>query len=241
MPEDHLSPDWRRSALVMIDVQNDFVEAAGALPVPGTADRIPAMAEVARTYREAGLPIVHVVRYYPAGSSDVDLPRRAAVENGARIANPGAHGADIVAALLPAPTTLDPDRLLGGGFQSITADEVVMYKPRWSAFHRTGLDGWLRERGVTTVVVAGCNLPNCPRATLFDASNRDYRTALVADATSQVTPERLADLRLIGVAATTVRELAEAVQLSRRSSSIETSGAAPTRTGGPQAPTPREV
>jgi nicotinamidase-related amidase len=56
------------------------------------------------------------------------------------------------------------------------------------------LDQHLRDRDVTTVVVAGCNLPNCPRATLFDASQRDYRTALVQDATSQVTDERLQDL-----------------------------------------------
>lgn len=49
------------------------------------------------------------------------------------------------------------------------------------------------------MVVAGCNLPNCPRATLFDASERDYRAVVVEDATSQVTPERLHDLRLIGV------------------------------------------
>ena len=56
----------------------------------------------------------------------------------------------------------------------------------------------LRTARVDTVVVAGCNLPNCPRATLFDASERDYRTVLVADATSQVTAGRLADLELIG-------------------------------------------
>ncbi|MFL0160305.1 cysteine hydrolase family protein [Mycobacteroides chelonae] len=74
-----------------------------------------------------------------------------------------------------------------------------MFKPRWSAFYRTELEQHLRDRGVSTVVVAGCNLPNCPRATLFDASERDYRAVLVEDATSQVTPERLHDLTLIGV------------------------------------------
>lgn len=52
---------------------------------------------------------------------------------------------------------------------------------------------------MTTVVVAGCNLPNCPRATLFDASERDFRTVLVADAVSQASDERMADLRGIGV------------------------------------------
>jgi nicotinamidase-related amidase len=48
-------------------------------------------------------------------------------------------------------------------------------------------------------VVAGCNLPNCPRATLFEASERDFRTVIVSDAVSQASPERLADLAGIGV------------------------------------------
>lgn len=37
-----------------------------------------------------------------------------------------------------------------------------MYKPRWSAFHATQLDSWLQSEKVDTVVVAGCNYPNCP-------------------------------------------------------------------------------
>lgn len=87
-----------------------------------------------------------------------------------------------------------------------------MFKPRWSAFYRTSLDEHLRDLGVNTVVVAGCNLPNCPRATLFDASERDYRAVLVTDATSQVTPERLADLALIGVGALNTADIEQFFQ-----------------------------
>ncbi|WP_229123695.1 isochorismatase family protein [Enemella evansiae] len=50
-----------------------------------------------------------------------------------------------------------------------------------------------------TIVVAGCNLPNCPRATLFDATERDFRSVLVVDAVSQLSDERLTDLEAIGV------------------------------------------
>ena len=77
-------------------------------------------------------------------------------------------------------------------------NEVVIWKPRWSAFYRTPLDEYLQELGVDTVVVAGCNFPNCPRATIFDASERDYRVVVVGDATSQVTPDRLADAVKLG-------------------------------------------
>lgn len=195
---DYLSPDWPHAALVMIDVQHDFVD--GATPIPGTAEALPAMAGLTRVFRAAGRPIIHVVRSYVPGGSDVDLIRREAIESGAQVVVPGSHGAGIPRELLPGPAaTLDWDSLRAGSAQQIGPQEFVIYKPRWSAFYRTGLDDLLTAQGVNTVVVAGCNLPNCPRATLFDASERDYRAVLVTDATSQTTPERLADLTLIGV------------------------------------------
>ena len=148
---------------------------------------------------------MHVVRLYPPGDHDVDLPRRAAVEAGARIVAPDSDGAQIPDRLVP--QRLDCDTLLAGRPQRIADDEVIMFKPRWSAFYRTRLDEFLRERGVDTVVVAGCNLPNCPRATLFDASERDYRAVLAADATSQTTDPRLHDLTLLGVHLSTTADV----------------------------------
>ena len=192
---DYTSPDLARSALVLIDVQNDFV--SGAAPIAGTTEVLDAMARLAATFRAAHRPVVHVVRLYVPGGSDVDPPRRAAIESGQQIAAPHTDGAAVPTALLAHP--LDYDSLLDGGIQHVAANEVVMFKPRWSAFFRTELDAYLRDLGVNTVVVAGCNLPNCPRATLFDASERDYRAVLVTDATSQTTGERLDDLKLIGV------------------------------------------
>jgi nicotinamidase-related amidase len=94
---------------------------------------------------------------------------------------------------------LDYAALLSGEMQSIGVREVVLFKPRWSGFYRTALEDWLRQQGCDTVVVAGCNLPNCPRATLFDASERDFRAVLITDAVSQASDERLADLERIGI------------------------------------------
>jgi nicotinamidase-related amidase len=81
-----------------------------------------------------------------------------------------------------------------------------MYKPRWSAFYRTGLDDFLDARAVDTVVVCGCNFPNCPRATLYEASERDYRLVFVSDATSGVYERGLQELENIGVAVTETGE-----------------------------------
>lgn len=214
--DDYLDVDWTSSALIVVDFQRDLTDE-GNHPIPGTSDVAPAVRHLVQTYRLVGRPIVHVVRLYPPGSSDVDLLRREAVEAGTRFLAPGTHGSEIVEGVLPDDTPLDTGRLLAGAPQHVGGDEVVMFKPRWSAFHRTDLHAWLTDRAVTSVVVAGCNLPNCPRATLFDASNRDYRAALVVDAVSQATPERLADLRLIGVSLVTTADVCSALRMTIRS------------------------
>lgn len=208
---DYLEPHLDRSALLLIDLQHDFVD--GAMPVPGTATVLPRIARLAEAFRAAGRPVFHVVRLYTPGSSDVDAVRREYVESGARIAAPGTPGAEIPPVLLPggAGVPLDPGLLTGGSVQYLTGRERILWKPRWSAFFRTDLDHLLREDEVDTVVVAGCNLPNCPRATLFDASERDYRCVLVTDAVSQVTAARVEDLELIGVRMSTVGGLAGAL------------------------------
>ncbi|WP_036922034.1 cysteine hydrolase family protein [Propionicicella superfundia] len=194
---DLTSPEWDRSALLVIDVQRDFIDDDGSAHVPGTADIVPRLGRLVTAFRVAGRPIVHVIRLYRG--EDVDLPRRQLVASGVSLVAPGSPGASVPGVLFPeGDVDLDTTALLRGEFQQIGPTEYIAFKPRWSAFYRTGLHDWLRQQDVTTVVVAGCNLPNCPRATLFDASARDYRTVLVPDVTSQVTPERLADARLIG-------------------------------------------
>jgi len=88
--------------------------------------------------------------------------------------------------------------LIAGHLQQLTPTESVVWKPRWNAFYRTPLDHHLQSLGSTTVVLAGCNYPNCPRATLYGASERDYRVLLVDDAISGVQPHHLAEATLLG-------------------------------------------
>jgi nicotinamidase-related amidase len=196
----YTEPHWATSGLVVIDMQVDFAEG-GALPIAGTDAVTPNVRRLARAYRAAGRPVVHIVRLYPPGSSDVDLPRRAFIEAGGLAGAPGTPGSAVIAGIAGpgGPLALDAGPLLAGEPQELGPDEIVLFKPRWGAFYRTVLEDWLRDRRVDTVVVAGCNLPNCPRATLFEASERDFRTVLAEDAVSQVSAERLADLAGIGV------------------------------------------
>ena len=208
----YTEPVWGSSALVVIDVQEDFLDE-GAAPILGTSAVVPQLGRLVEAFREAGRPIVHIVRFYVPGGSDVDPPRRAQVEEGLRLVVPGSPGSQLAPGVLGERfADLDPDLLLSGKPQLVGADEVVLFKPRWGAFYRTDLERLLHEWAVSTVVVAGCNLPNCPRATLFEASERNFRTVLVTDAVSQTTPERLADLEAIGVRLATTGGVADALR-----------------------------
>lgn len=204
---DFTSPHYDRSALLTIDLQRDFLDD-GVSSIAGTIDVLPAVRELARAYRAARRPIVHVVRLYLPDGSNVDISRRSAVAAGQTVVQPGTWGAQLAPGLTPTTVDLDGDLLLRGGLQEVAPNEYAMYKPRWNAFYGSCLDGWLRRHDIDTVVVAGCNYPNCPRGTLFGASERDYRAVAVGDAISQWLPGARHELAGIGVHTATVDEVA---------------------------------
>ena len=220
---DYTSPQWASSALLVIDMQVDFAEG-GASPVPGTAAITANVQRLAAGYRRVGLPVVHLVRLYAPGGSDVDPPRRALIEAGAAVVAPGSAGSAIIAGVAgPSENAgiavaVNADLVLTGRPQVLGENEIVLFKPRWGAFYRTDLQAWLSDRSIDTLVVAGCNLPNCPRATFFEASERDYRTVLAKDAVSQSTTERVQDLAAIGVKVVPTSEIIS--QLSQRQVSV---------------------
>jgi nicotinamidase-related amidase len=86
-----------------------------------------------------------------------------------------------------------------GKIQEIGKHEVVIYKPRWGAFYNTPLESHLNKLGVDTLVFAGCNFPNCPRTSIYEASERDFKVVLVEDAISGLYPKGKAEMLNIGV------------------------------------------
>ncbi|HUI80516.1 MAG TPA: isochorismatase family cysteine hydrolase [Bryobacteraceae bacterium] len=190
-----------------IDVQEDFTRSGAPGEVRGTWERLPAMRRLSDAYRRHRLPIVHVVRLYLPDGTNADLCRRESIANGNRLVVPGSAGAELMEALRPdSAAGLDADLLLSGKLQLLADREWAMYKPRWDAFYETPLEQHLRALGVTTVVVAGCNFPNCPRATIYGASMRDFRIVMITDAVSRVYDQGLAELRGIGVATLSSQE-----------------------------------
>ena len=196
----YTEPDREHAALLTIDTQRDFTNQDGSATIPGTDEAAAVMQRVTRQFREQGAPIVHVVRLYRSDGSNADLCRRTDIESGDQVAIPGSDGAELVDELTPTnDVSLDTDRLLDGEFQRIGDDETIMYKPRWGAFYGTRLEEHLRAADIDTVVVCGCNFPNCPRATIYEASERDFRVVVVTDALSGLYERGREELRNIGV------------------------------------------
>lgn len=202
-------PHPDQAVLLTIDTQNDFTLPGAPAEIEGTAQAVPRIQRLVQAFRSADAPIVHVVRLYRADGSNVDLCRRKTIESGARIVRPGTDGAELVEELNPADVPLDADQLLCGELQEVGSKEWLMYKPRWGAFYRTDLEDFLDSLAVDTVVVCGCNFPNCPRTTVYEASERDYRVVFVSDATSGVYERGLEELENIGVAVYTTAETLE--------------------------------
>lgn len=199
MTDRDIEPEFDASALVIIDTQRDVLDD-GALPIAGTSAALPAMRRVLEAFRYAGRPIVHVVRIYEQDGSNADLCRRELLREGAAILIRGSSGSQIASALLPQPDTeLDTDVLLAGGVQDLAPHEVAIFKPRWGAFYGTPLESHLRAHGISTAVFAGCNFPNCPRTSIYEASERDFRVVLVHDAISGLYERGERELAGIGV------------------------------------------
>ena len=182
----------KKPALLIIDMQNDFVQEDALLRVAQARVVIPKIQELLNKFRAKKLPIFHVIRVHRADGSDVEIIRQERFRSHP-FAVEGSHGAAVVDELTP------------------RAGEYVIPKIRMSAFIGTELDLMLRNLGVTEVVVTGIQTPNCIRTTVFDAIAYNYPVVAVADAigaqTEMVHECNLRDMVNIGVRVMKAHEL----------------------------------
>ncbi len=205
-PYTRLHPE--RCALLIIDVQNDWGDPGGAKPMPDLDRVMPKLVKVTEAFRLAQRPIVHVVRLYLEDASNVDLCRRWQFERGeTRAVVAGSWGSQLASALNPSGAELDVPALLEGRMQELGPREFIMYKPRFSAFHRTPLKDFLEARGMDSVVIAGITFPNCVLATQLGATDNDFRVGLVPEACTQTEEAGLLAMQNKGVQLMSVEEL----------------------------------
>jgi nicotinamidase-related amidase len=173
-----------RAALLIIDMQNDFVLEAKPLKVAGASAVIPKIQSVLAEFRKRNLPVFHIVRVHRPDGSDVEIIRQDLFRK-QPFAVTGTHGAAVIDELAPRP------------------GEYVLKKTRMSAFIGTELDLILRTLGVTMLVVCGIQTPNCIRTTVFDGIAYNYPVVLVDDATGAASEEvhraNVRDMANIGV------------------------------------------
>ncbi|MCK9591757.1 MAG: cysteine hydrolase [Methanoregula sp.] len=182
----------KRAALLIIDMQNDFVLDGAPLRVAQARNVIPKIYEVLTDFRKKRRPVFHILRVHRGDGSDVEITRQELFRKHP-FAVEGTHGAAVIEELTPLP------------------NEYVIEKIRMSAFIGTELDLMLRNIGIEELVVTGIQTPNCIRTTVFDAIAYNFPVVLVEDAVGAQTDDihnaNVRDMANIGVKVIKVRDL----------------------------------
>lgn len=183
--------DLARTALVVVDMQNDFCHPEGWFPAVRGVDPTPLLAPVAAinrliaASRAASVPILWL--NWGVRADAANLPPHVLDKATACGELPG-YGD-------PSPTGHGPI-LAEGSWGAATidvldqqSDDLVVHKHRLSGFKDSTLDSVLRRAGITTLLFTGINIDRCVFATLTDASFEGYDVILVEDATATPSPD----------------------------------------------------
>jgi nicotinamidase-related amidase len=172
---------FSRPALVVVDMQNDFVRVGAPLEVPEARPTIPVHQALLRACRQRGIPVIYTK--FLAGpewtpmwewSKQVYPPvcccwkgfRRHYQDVGKEL-----DCSDIIEELYPEPG--DP----------------IVDKFGYGAFHNTNLDDVLKARHVESVLVTGTVTQICVEETARESFKRGYRTTIISDAVSSYMPD----------------------------------------------------
>jgi ureidoacrylate peracid hydrolase len=180
--------DLAKTAVVVIDMQNDFGATGGmfdraGIDISGIRAVVPQMRSALAAARAASLPIFYLKMAFRPDLSDAGPPtapnllKHAPLHVGAAVTAPDGTpsrilirdtwNTEIIPELRPA------------------AGDAIVYKSRFSGFYRTELDDLLKGRGIETLIVTGCTTSVCVESTVRDAMFRDYRCIVLEDCTAE--------------------------------------------------------
>lgn len=176
--------DPAHTAVVMIDMQRDFLEPGGFGALLGNdvsqlAPIVPACARLLALARASGMAVIHTQEAHDPQLADCPPAKKARGnlrcgigDTGplGRVLVAGEPGADFVPALAPRP------------------GDTVLRKPGKGAFFATALDTILRNKGITHLLVGGVTTEVCVQTTLREANDRGYECLLVTDCAASYFP-----------------------------------------------------
>ncbi len=159
--QERVELDPRTTAVIVVDMQNDFVKEGGKLRVPTAEATIPAIARLLEKARAAGATVFYTQDLHYEGDPEFEI--------WGEHVRAGTWGAEIVEELAP------------------REGEVVFPKPRYDGFYGTALEEYLRLRGIRTVVIVGTVANICVLHTAGSAALRGYRVVVPVDGISALT------------------------------------------------------
>ena len=177
--------DLAKTALVIIDMQRDFLEPGGFGETLGNdvaqlARAVKPVAAVLAAARDNGLLVIHTREGHLPDLSDAPIAK---VERGApslRIGDPGPMGRILIRG--EAGHDIIPELMPREG-------EIVIDKPGKGAFYATELGDLLKRRGIDNLLVCGVTTEVCVHTTVREGNDRGYRCVVLADGCASYFPE----------------------------------------------------
>ncbi len=177
--------DPTTTALIVIDMQRDFVEPGGFGETLGNDVSllqaiVPTTAALIELFRDHNLPIIHTRECHQPDLSDLPSSKRNRGAPSLRIGDPGPMGRILIAGEPGADIIPELSPLNG---------EIVIDKPGKGAFYATDLGTHLSRLNVRTLIFAGVTTEVCVQTTMREANDRGFDSLLVEDATESYFPE----------------------------------------------------
>jgi nicotinamidase-related amidase len=176
--------DLVHSALVIIDMQRDFIEPGGFGESLGNnvallSAIVPACQAVLRAWRGAGAMVVHTREAHAADLSDCPPAKRLRGQPRLRIGDLGPMGRILVAG--------EPGNQIVAELAPLPG-EIVIDKPGKGAFYATGLHDTLQQAGITHLLFMGVTTEVCVQTSMREANDRGYDCLLLEDCTESYFP-----------------------------------------------------
>ncbi|MGA2550624.1 MAG: cysteine hydrolase [Burkholderiaceae bacterium] len=176
--------DPAHTALIVIDMQRDFVEPGGfGASLGNDVSRleaiVPTVFALLETCRAHGIAVIHTREGHRPDLSDCPPAKRLRGSPSLRIGDPGPMGRVLI--------TGEPGNNIVAQLAA-KPGELVIDKPGKGAFYATPLEQVLRAREITHLIFAGVTTEVCVQTTMREANDRGYNGLLIEDATESYFP-----------------------------------------------------